>query len=135
MRVLTRSIGNVATQPAIPAKPPARKSVDHGMLLASESISDSNEEWSASEGWADGGLKYRHVASYCSLVVYVSSIITNGEPYREKVCSIPCVSKCSGSQASVESSDAVLFEDGHRDFGCGCICRVIGKHVLLTYLD
>lgn len=75
IRVLTRSIGNVANQPAIPAKPPARKSADQGMLLASESISDNSEEWSATPGCADGGFKYRHVASYCNLVVYASSII------------------------------------------------------------
>jgi hypothetical protein len=32
MRVFTKSMGKVASQPAIPAKPPARKRTDHGML-------------------------------------------------------------------------------------------------------
>lgn len=135
MRVFTRSIGNVATQPAIPARPPARKSTDQGMLLASESISDNNEEWSAPEGWADEGLKYRHAASYCSLVVLCDHHLRTGGPYREKVRSISCVSQCSGSQAPVKSSDAVSFEDSHRDFSCGRVRRIVGKHILLSYLD
>lgn len=135
MRVFTRSIGNVATQPAIPARPPARKSADQGILLASESISDNNEEWSAAACCADGGLKYRHVASYCSLVVHASSTFSNERPHREKIRSIPRVSQCRGSQASVQSSDAVLLQNGHRDLCRGCVRRVIGKHVLLAYLD
>lgn len=40
------SIGNVATQPAMPAIAAARKRVDHGVMRASESISDSKEVWS-----------------------------------------------------------------------------------------